>query len=61
MNIREREIENIRNAHLTDVLTSPDLKTFHEKFLQNLNQRIEQLRAPVKPKLLRFVCDKQNY
>ena len=60
MNERKRDIENIRNAHLTVVPTSPDLKTFHEKILQDLNQRLEQFRTPVKPKLLRFVCDKQK-
>ena len=60
MNERKRDIENIRNANLTVVPTSPDLKTFHEKILQDLNQRLEQFRTPVKPKLLRFVCDKQK-
>ena len=60
MNERKREIESIRNAQLTVVPTSPDLKTFHEKILQDLNQRLEQLRTPLKPKSLRFVCDKQK-
>ena len=61
LNERKREIESIRNANLTVVPTSPVLKTFHEKILQDLNKRIDQLRTPLKPKLLRFVCDKQNY
>ena len=60
MNGRKREIENIRNAQMTVVPTSPDLKTFHDKILQDLNERLEQLRTPVKPKLLTFVCDKQK-
>ena len=35
MNEQKREIENIRNAHLTVVPTLPALKTLHEKFLQD--------------------------
>ena len=46
--------------HLVVVPTSPDLKTFHDKILQDLNQQLEQLRNPVKPKLLTFVCEKQK-
>ena len=38
MNEQKREIENIRNAHLTVVPTLPALKTLHEKYLQGLNQ-----------------------
>ena len=60
MNEQKREIENILNAQMTVVPTSPELKTLHEKFLQDLNERLVQLRTPVKPKLLTFVCEKQK-
>ena len=60
MNERKRQIENIRNVNLTVVPTSPNLKIFHDKILQDLNQRLKQLRTPVKPKLLTFVCDNQK-
>ena len=60
MNEQKREIENIRKAHLTVVPTSPALIALHEKFLQDLNQQLEQLRTPVKPKLVTFACDKKR-
>ena len=60
MNERKMEIEKIRNAHMTVVPTLPDLKTFHERFLQDLNEQLKQLRTPVKPKLFSFVCDKEK-
>ena len=60
MNEQKREIENIRNAHMTVVPTIPNLKTFHEKFLQDLNEQLNQLQTPVRPKLLTFVCDKKK-
>ena len=46
MNVKKREIENIRNAQMTAVPTSPDLKTFHEKIIQDLNQQLKQLQTP---------------
>ena len=58
MNERKREIENIRNAVLTAVPTLSDLKSFHEKFLQDLNEQLNELQTPVRPKLVRFVCEK---
>ena len=60
MNEQKREIENIRNAHMTVVPASPALKTFHEKFLQDLNEQLNQLQTPVRPKLVMFVCDKNK-
>ena len=60
MNEQKREIENIRNAHMTVVPTIPNLKTFHEKILQDLNEQLNQLQTPVRPKLLTFVCDKKK-
>ena len=60
MNEQKREIEDIRNANLAVVPTSSDLKAFHEKLLQDLNQQLKQLRTPVKPKLVTFVCDKKK-
>ena len=58
MNERKRKIENIRNAHLTAVPTLSDLKAFHEKILQDLNEQLNELQTPVRPKLVRFVCEK---
>ena len=60
MNEQKREIENIRNAHLTVVPTIPNLKTFHEKILQDLNEQLNQLQTPVRPKLVTFVCDEKK-
>ena len=60
MNEQKLELENIRNANMTAVPTSPALKTFHEKILQDLNEQLKQLRTPVKPKLVSFVCDKEK-
>ena len=60
MNEEKQDIENIQNAHLTVVPASPALKTFHEKFLQDLNEQLNQLQTPVRPKLLTFVCDKKK-
>ena len=60
MNEQKRDIENIRNAHLTVVPASPALKTFHEKILQDLNEQLNQLQTPVRPKLLTFVCEKNK-
>ena len=60
MNGQKREIENIRNVNLTVVPASPALKTFHEKFLQGLNEQLNQLQTPVRPKLLTFVCDENK-
>ena len=59
MNEPKMEIESIRNAHMTVVPALPDLKTFHEKILQDLNEQLEQLRTPVIPKSMSFVCDKE--
>ena len=53
------EIISIR-AHMTVVPTSPALKTLHEQFLQDLNEQLKQLRTPIKPKLVSFVCDKEK-
>ena len=58
MNERKREIENIRNAHLTVVPTLSDLKDSHDKYLQDLNEQLNELQTPVRPKLVRFVCEK---
>ena len=58
INERKRQIENIRNAHLTAVPTLSDLKDFHEKILQDLNEQLNELQTPVRPKLVRFVCEK---
>ena len=60
MNEQKRDIENIRNVNLTVVPASPALKTFHEKFLQDLNEQLNQLQTPVRPKLLTFVCDEKK-
>ena len=60
MNERKREIENIRNAILTFVPTLSDRKAFHEKFLQNLNEQLNELQTPVRPKLVKFVCEKNK-
>ena len=60
MNEQKRDIENIRNAHLTVVPASPALITFHEKFLQDLNEQLNQLQTPVKPKLMTFACDENK-
>ena len=60
MNEQRLDIVNIRNAQMTIVPTSPALKTFHKKILQDLNEQLEQLRTPVKPKLVSFVCDKEK-
>ena len=60
MNEEKQDIENIQNAHLTVVPASPALKTFHEKFLQDLNEQLNQLQTPVRPKLVTFVCDKKK-
>ena len=60
MNERKRQIENIRNAQLTVVPTLSDLRTFHEKFLQDLNEQLNELQTPVRPKLVRFVCEKNK-
>ena len=60
MNEQKLDIANIRNALMTVVPTSPPLKSFHEKILQDLNEQLKQLRTPVKPKLVSFVCDKEK-
>ena len=60
MDKQKREIEDIRNAQMTVVPTSPNLITFHEKILQDLNQQLNQLRIPVKPKSVSLVCDKKK-
>ena len=60
MNEQKREIENIRNAYSTAVPTIPHLITFHEKILQDLNEQLNQLQTPVRPKLLTFVCDEKK-
>ena len=60
MNERKREIENIRNANLTVVPTLSDLKTSHDKYLQDLNEQLNELQTPVRPKLVIFVCEKNK-
>ena len=60
MNEQRLELENIRNVQMTAVPTLPAVRTFHEKFLQDLNEQLKQLRTPVKPKLVSFVCDKEK-
>ena len=60
MNERKIEIDSIRNAHMTVVPTLSDLKTLHDKILQDLNEQLKQLRTPVKPKLMSFVCDEEK-
>ena len=60
MNEQRLELENIRNVHMTAVPTLPAVRTFHEKMLQDLNEQLKQLRTPVKPKLVSFVCDKEK-
>ena len=60
MNEQRLELENIRNANMTAVPTLPAVRTFHEKFLQDLNEQLKQLRTPVKPKLVSFVCEKEK-
>ena len=57
---QKQDIENIRNVNLTVVPASPALKTFHEKFLQDLNEQLNQLQTPVRPKLVTFVCDENK-
>ena len=60
MNEQKLEIESFRNVQITLVPTLPALKTIHEKILQDLNEQLKQLRTPVKPKLVSFVCDKEK-
>ena len=60
MNEQKRDIENTRIALTTIVATSPAVRTAHEKMLQELNEQLEQLETPVKPKLVTFVCDKNK-
>ena len=60
MNEQRLELENIRNAQMTIVPTSAALRTSNEKFLQDLNEQLKQLRTPVRPKLVSFVCDKKK-
>ena len=60
MNEQKRKIVNIRNAHLKIVPTLSDLKDFHEKILQELNEQLNELQTPVRPKLVRFVCEKNK-
>ena len=60
MNEQRLELENIQNVHMTAVPTLPAVRTFHEKMLQDLNEQLKQLRTPVKPKLVSFVCDKEK-
>ena len=60
MNEQKRDIEKMRNAQIAAVPASPALKTLHDKFLQDLNEQLNQLQTPVKPKLLTFVCDKNK-
>ena len=60
MNEQKRDVENTRIALTTVVTTSPAVKCFHEKMLQELNEQLEQLEIPVKPKLVRFVCEKNK-
>ena len=60
MNEQKLEIESFRNVQITLVPTLPALKTIHEKILQDLNEQLKQLRTPVKPKLVSFVCDKDK-
>ena len=56
MNEQRLELEDIRNAHMAIVPTSPAL----EKRLQDLHEQLKRLRIPVKPKLVSFVCDKEK-
>ena len=56
----EKEIENILNANMIVVPTLPDVRTLHEKILQELNEQPKQLQTPIKPKLVSFVCDKNK-
>ena len=60
MNEQRLELENIRNVNMTAVPTLPAVRTFHEKILQDLNEQLKQLRTPIKPKLVSFVCDKEK-
>ena len=43
---------------MTVVPTLSDLKSFHDKILQYLNEQLNELQTPVRPKLVRFVCEK---
>ena len=60
MDERKREIENIRNMNLTFVPTLSDLKASHDMYLQDLNEQLNELQTPVRPKLVRFVCEKNE-
>ena len=60
MNEQKLENENIRNAQMTFVPTLPIVRTLHEKILEDLDEQLKQLRTPVKPKLVSFVCDKEK-
>ena len=60
INEQKRDIEKMRNAQIAAVPASPALKTFHEKILQDLNEQLNQLQTPVRPKLLTFVCDENK-
>ena len=60
MNEQRLELKNIRSVHMTAVPTLPAVRTFHEKILQDLNEQLKQLRTPVKPKLVSFVCNREK-
>ena len=60
MNEQKRDIEGILNAQMSVAPTCPIFVTYHENMVQDLTQRLDQLQTPVKPKLVTFVCEKQN-
>ena len=61
MNEEKRDIENVRNANMGVVTTSAVVRSCQEKMLQELNEQLEGLEIPVKPKLVVFVCEESKW
>ena len=61
MNEERRDIENVRNANMGVVTTSAVVRSCQEKMLQELNEQLEGLEIPVKPKLVMFVCEESKW
>ena len=61
MNEEKRDIENVRNANMGVVTTSAVVGSYQEKMLEELNEQLEGLEIPVKPKLVVFVCEESKW
>ena len=60
INEQKRDIENVRNANIGVVTSSAVVRSCQEKMLQELNEQLEKLEIPVKPKLVIFVCEERE-